>query len=737
MRAYDEFLRSKLRRAEPCGFDPTDVGTFLYDWQRDIVRWAIRRGRASIFADCGLGKTPMQLEWARNISAHSGKPVLILAPLAVASQTRREGEKFGIHVTVCRTASDVAEGVNVTNYEMLHHFTPNVFGGVVLDESSILKSFTGKTRTQIINAFAETPYRLACTATPSPNDYMELGNHAEFVGVMTRPEMLSMFFTHDGGDTSKWRLKGHAENPFWKWLCSWAVMVRKPSDLGYDDDGFTLPPMRVHDVTVDSEEPTPGALFALEASGLMERRRARRASLLPRVDAAAKLANGSDDAWLVWCDLNDESAALSERIRGAVEVVGAHSLEYKERALLDFAEGRSRVLVTKPSIAGFGLNLQRCHNIIFVGLSDSFEAYYQATRRCWRFGQESPVDVYVVTADTEGAVVRNIRRKEGEALRMAENMVANMQELNRADVRGSARESSPDARDVSVGNSWTMHLGDCVDVCREIGTESVGYSLFSPPFASLYTYSNSERDMGNCGDWEDFMAHFSYLIPELLRVTMPGRNLSFHCMQLPISKEREGYIGLRDFRGILIRAFEAAGWIYHSEVCIWKDPVTAMQRTKALGLLWKQIKKDSTMSRQGIADYVVTMRKPGANPRPVGHKPEDFPVDLWQKWASPVWMDINPSRTLNRDGAKEENDERHICPLQLDVIERCLALWSAPGDTVLSPFAGIGSEGYMAVKTGRKFIGAELKPSYYKLACKNLSQAESELASSTLFGALA
>lgn len=271
-----------------------------------------------------------------------------------------------------------------------------------------------------------------------------------------------------------------------------------------------------------------------------------------------------------------------------------------------------------------------------------------------------------------------------------------------------------------AGDGWMMILGDCVDEVGKMDTESVGYSIFSPPFASLYTYSASPRDMGNCSSDDEFFAHFGFLTPELFRVTMPGRLLSFHCMNLPLTKERDGVIGLRDFRGQLIRVFEDAGFIFHSETCIWKDPVTAMQRTKAIGLLWKQLKKDSCMSRQGIADYLVTMRKPGVNPAPVGKDEHDYPVSLWQQWASPVWMDINPSETLQCESAREHDDERHICPLQLDVIRRGVALWSNPGDLVLSPFAGIGSEGYVAVQMGRRFVGVELKESYFKQAVANM-----------------
>lgn len=723
---YATFLSRKAVTDPPTGLATVPpLNPALFDFQRDIVAWALRRGRAAIFADCGMGKTFMQCEWARHIP---GK-VLILAPLAVAGQTVRDMEHFGIKVGYARSQEQVREQITITNYEMLEHFDPAQFTGIVLDESSILKAYDGKTRTQIIESFRQTPFRLACTATPAPNDYMELGNHSEFLGVMSRVEMLAMFFVHDGGETQKWRLKGHAESEYWKWLCSWAVMIRKPSDLGYPDNDFTLPELVMHEVTVSVEDRTMGQLFAVQAQTLQERLQARRSTIAERVSDTAAIVNATADPFLVWCNLNDESAQLAKAIPGAVEVSGSDSVEAKERAMLGFAAGEIRVLVTKPSIAGFGMNWQHCNNMAFVGLSDSYEAFYQAVRRCWRFGQKKPVNVYVVTAETEGAVVANIKRKEADAMKMAENMVGHMKDLNTQAVHGGAsRVKDEYAREVAQAEGWTLHLADCIDVAREIPDDSLHYTIYSPPFASLYTYSNSDRDMGNCKDDATFMEQYRFLVRELYRATMPGRLTSFHCMNLPTSKQNHGYIGIRDFRGELIRLHEAEGWIFHSEVCIWKDPVTAMQRTKALGLLWKQLRKDSAMSRQGIPDYLVTMRKPGTNPENVSHTSEDFPVQLWQNFASPVWMDINPSDTLTYREAREHNDERHICALQLQVIERGIKLWSNPGDLIFSPFAGIGSEGYMALKMGRRFVGSELKRSYWEQACRNMELAKRDQA---------
>lgn len=735
---YEKFLASKLVRFAPVGFEikPEQINPLLggdFQYESDIVRWSLGRGRCALFEDCGLGKSFQQLEWSKFVSIHTGHPVLILAPLAVNLQTQGEGVKLGIPVTLCESSADLQPGVNITNYEKLHHFTPEGIGGIVLDESSILKSFDGKTRKQITEFAQGIHYRLCCTATPAPNDYMELGTHAEFLGAMTQSEMLAMFFVHDGGDTSKWRLKKHAEQEFWKWVCSWAVAIRRPSDLGYSDERFILPPLEIHQVTVESAV-QEGALFAVEARTLSERRDARRSSLEDRVRACAELvAAEPDEPWLIWCDLNVESEGLTKAIRDAVEITGSDSPEVKQSRMKAFIVGDVNDLVSKPSICGWGLNLQRCARMAFVGLSDSFEAFYQAVRRCYRFGQTRPVHAYVITSEAEGAVVRNIERKQRDAELMMEGMVKHMKSEMQKQVKGQVRDVAKYKPRIKESERWRIDNGDCVDMVKQIADESIDYSIFSPPFASLYTYSNSERDMGNAKTYDEFAQHFGFLSTELFRVIKPGRLLSFHCMNLPLSKQNDGVIGIRDFRGHLIRIFEDAGFTFHSEVCIWKDPVTAMQRTKAIGLLYKQLRKDSVLSRQGIPDYLVTMRKAtGPNAEPVTKTHESFPVDLWQEYASPVWMDIDAGDTLTRREAREQDDERHICALQLGVIDRAIKLWTNPNDLILSPFAGIGSEGYVALQMGRRFHGIELKESYWKQAVKNLGNAETNQQSDLL-----
>lgn len=723
---YKDFLKSKELKAVVSGFDIAieSLNENLFDFQAVIVKWALRRGKAAIFADTGLGKTIMQCSWADAVHKETGGDILIIAPLCVAHQTVEESAKFGISINYCRSMVDVTDGINITNYEMIEKFDIESFAGVVLDESSIIKHRDSKTRNLIINSCRNVHYKLSCTATPSPNDYMELGNQAEFLGIMSMPEMLAMFFIHDGGDTQKWRLKGHGKDKFWEWMATWAVVIRNPSDIGFDGSSYNLPGIVYHDhvvKTVDEE-----SLFPDVARGLLERNRARKDSVVDRVAKCAEIVNSSNDQFIVWCHLNDESKLLKESINDSDEVVGSDSIEKKERIIKDFESGRLRVLITKPSIAGFGLNWQHCFNAAFVGLSDSFEQYYQAVRRIYRFGQSKVVNVHVISADTEGSVVENIKRKEEQNKIISMEMIRHMSDAMNKEIFSATSEKSDYNRIFHKNGKFELHNADCIDLAREIETGSIDYSIFSPPFASLYTYSNSDRDMGNSKNHDEFFNHFKFLVDEMLRITRPGRLLSFHCMNLQTSKVNDGFIGIRDFRGELIRLFVDAGWIYHSEVCIWKNPVTAMQRTKALGLLHKTIRKDSSMCRQGIPDYLVTMRKPGVNDKPIPHTHEEFPVELWQQYASPVWMDINPSNTLQFRQARENEDERHICPLQLEVIERSIDLWTKEDDLVFSPFSGIGSEGYVSLKKGRRFIGSELKKSYYDTALKNLLSVSSE-----------
>lgn len=438
---YEDVIAAKSCAVDFAGIETDDLAPHLFPHQRDLVRWSLRRGRSAIFADTGLGKTAMQIEWARHVSARGR--VLILTPLAVAQQTVREAARFGVAAEYRR--ADEGDAITVTNYDMLHAFDPGAFAGVVLDESSILKSFDGSTRTELTDAFKSTPYRLCCTATPAPNDFTELGTHSAFLGAKTREEMLAEYFVHDGGSTQDWRLKGHAVAAFWRWVASWGAVVKRPSDLGHDDAGFALPPLRMHDHVVPTDHDdvlASGRLFADTSMTLAEQRAVRRSSIAKRVAMAAKICEGSEPA-IVWCELNDEGDALEAAIPDAVQVAGADDRDVKSDRLIGFSEGRHRVMISKPSLAGFGLNWQHCRKVVFVGASHSYEKEYQAIRRCWRFGQTMPVDVHVIRSDADEAIVQNMRRKVADAERMSAEMIAHVGDAVRHAVGGTARDWNP------------------------------------------------------------------------------------------------------------------------------------------------------------------------------------------------------------------------------------------------------------------------------------------------------
>ena len=439
---YEEFIKSKGIKTQTSGFDidKNELNPLLFEHQKDIVKWALKKGKAAIWSGTGTGKTNMELEFGKQVHEKTNGNILIVAPLAVTHQTVKEGLKFGYDVNICRTQEDVKKGLNITNYEMIEHFEPDKFIAIILDESSILKSFTGKYRTLLTEMFKETHYKLSCTATPSPNDYMELGTQAEFTGVMKRNEMLATFFVHDGGETPKWRLKGHAEDKFWEWIATWAVVFQKPSDLDYSDEGFELPELRIHEIVVPSPK-DPYCLIPKIAQTLQERRQARKDSLEKRVAKVAEIANARNEQFVVWCDLNAESEALKKSIDGAVEVKGSDKTEHKVDTSNNFISGDVRVIVSKPSIYGFGLNWQHCNKMIFTGLSDSYEQYYQAIRRIWRFGQKKDVDVYIVTSEAEGAVKANVERKEKDSEKLISEMVKHTQKILTEEIRGTSRET--------------------------------------------------------------------------------------------------------------------------------------------------------------------------------------------------------------------------------------------------------------------------------------------------------
>jgi hypothetical protein len=711
---YEEFIKSKLSKIEDSGFnvDINLINPKLFDFQKHIVQIALKKGRYAIFADCGLGKTAMQLSWAHEVVMHTGKSVLILCPLAVSGQTINEGEKFNIKVRKYNNQTE--SGIYITNYEQLENISLDSFCGVVLDESSILKNFTGVYKNLIIDRFKTFEYKLACTATPSPNDMMEIGNHAEFLNVMSRNEMLSMYFVHDGGETSKWRLKGHCETLFYEWISSWAIMLTNPADIGFYQDDYILPKLNFINNIIKTI-PKEDLLFNVGKINATDFNSELRITMVDRIEKVIEIVNNSNENFIIWTKHNEESDYLNKKIDGSFNVKGSDSAEHKESKLLGFSNNEFRVLITKTKIAQFGLNYQNCNNQVFASVDFSFESLYQAIRRSYRFGQKKEVNIFIITTDTMENVIENINKKQKIFEKMQKSLSVNLNLANKINKRYKSMEIN--------GDKYRLILGDCVNEMDSIESESVGFSVFSPPFAELYVYSDNPYDMGNSKDYNEFLIAFNFMVKKLERIMIPGRNVAIHCMDLPIQKGKEGYIGLRDFSGMILQTMLENNFIYHSRVTIWKNPVTEMQRTKALGLLHKQVKKDSSMSRVGIPDYLLVFRKNGENPNPIANS---IPVDVWQQYASPVWMDIDYSNTLNKNSAREEKDEKHICPLQLDTIERAIHLWSNENDVVFTPFMGIGSEIYQAVKMNRRGIGIELKESYFDIAVKNIESVSKE-----------
>lgn len=1071
MTNYAEFLEQKAPRIEASGTEPMPLHESLFPFQRAITEWAIRLGRAAIFSDCGTGKARMSLEWARHFAGR----VLVVAPLGVAYQTIEEGAAVNIGVHRVLTPGQTKEpGIYITNYERLHKFIGESYDAIVLDESSILKSLDGKTRTMLLREFTHIPRRLCCTATPSPNDVTELANHAEFLGVMSRVEMLATFFVHDSGGAGNrigWRLKGHAAKAMFEWMAEWAVYVRHPSDIGFENNGFILPPLSIRDEVVQTDWCPAGQLFPTGLGGIGSRSKVRRYTMPARIDRAVQLINDTAGQWLVWCGLNDEGRGLANALGdNCVLVEGKDTEEKKIDSERRWRAGHVRTMVTKPSIFGFGLNWQHCHNMMFLGLGDSYEQYYQAIRRCWRFGQGSPVDVHIVVSNVEGEIAANVRSKEAEASRMAEGVIESMREKQTAQLHGGERKVDEYKTDMAEGDGWRLMLGDSIERMGEVQDGSVALSIYSPPFASLYTYSASTRDIGNCADYEEFFDHFGHLIPKILKATIPGRRTCVHVQQVSTTKVTHGVIGWRDFRADVVKAYIAAGWVYDGEIVIDKDPQAQAIRTKALrngtpvltpdgwmpieeisrgdhvigkdgkptvvtavhrhgvrdvyrvyftdgasidcdaqhlwrvqsefqrhtsdrhrvvpletlmgegfrnargrnshtiplcepiqmpdallpldpytlgvllgdgglttptvtiatdpeiidsciwpdtvtprvyedrnngilfcglsspewntnalrvildelgllglasfdkfiplrylsssidqrwallqGLLdtdgmctrdgsvrfstsspqladdvnalvrslgglcrtrlisspqykykdttrigrpsflsiiqfngtkcpfcvqrkasrWKprtytawramedahpvgrdgvtcieveapdglfvakdyivthnskalmfiQKERDAAWLRPAMADYILLFRHPGENPVPVK---SDVTNDEWILWARPIWYGIRESDVLKYSAAREDKDEKHICPLQLETIRRCIRLWSNPGEVILDPFAGIGSTGYVALESKRRFVGIELKESYYKQALRHLDSATAQ-----------
>lgn len=785
---YTEYLKKKngsiTHEVTASAEDATQVqlNASLFKFQSAIVRWALQRRCAAIFADTGLGKSRMELAFADAVVAIEGPDtckVMIFTPLCTTQQLVDEAAKMGLasQVKAVRSMDQVSgASIYVANYEIADKFDMSHFKCVVLDESSILKHKECKTGQWLISKSQQAPYRLCLTATPCPNDYAEIMNQAAFLGVATHDYLLNTFFQRI--DNTKVRMRPHAMKPFATWLSTWSVWVSSPADLGFHDEAamYELPKLsieyevveipadRVQEAIAATEDAAPtetgtkkpkkkGAVMG----GFENRIKCRRMTLEDRIKACAAMVNADDSPWVVWCTLNDESHELAKLIQGAVELTGADPQAKKDAALRAFASGEKRVLVTKSEIAGFGLNWQHCHNMVFVSFTDSYESMYQAIRRCYRFGQTREVKVKIITTSVEKAVQDNIARKDREVSAIKTLMMRHMHaHWTDAGPRGAAAKPEAacqgicESRIVETGNA-RMIQGDCVAAMAEhMGEASVDYIVFSPPFQSLYRYSPDVCDVSNCANESQFEEHMRFVAKQLLRVLKPGRLMSFHCMNIPRRRLEHGDAcanSIIDLRGQLVRIFEAAGFLLQSEVCVFRDPVQAMYRTKAQGLFYKTFCGDASIARQALPDYVITMRKPGSNAVPIVHAAgPSNPMEKWIKLASPVWH-VNHSNTLNvkksvataacgagdfgstqgdsstddagapaspDDCEIETEDQKHPTPLQLEVIENCVDLWTNEGEIVLDPFSGIGSVGHVCKRLGRKYVGIELVDKYFE-----------------------
>ena len=810
---YQDFLKQNRIIDEGAGFEATDLNPMLFNWQAAITKWAMHKGRVLVGANCGLGKGPIQLEFLKQAHEYTDQPVIMFCPPGVKIQFKNDSDehggeaaKFGYEVEIVAEDDDIIDGINITNYERLmvrtqvpiddwadycqeydehqpielkrddkvvycerFRFYPGQFGAIALDEASILKHYGAKTRERLTRFAKNIPFRICATATPSPNDFMELINYADFLGIMNGKQSRAMFFIQDGNSSNKFRIKKPAWKPFWQWVASWAVVMEKPSDLGYDDNGYVLPELTTKVHVLKDENVPDGQLIAMTAQSLTEQSRVKRMTVEERCHKVAEIvARDPGKHYLIYVKRNAEGELLNKLIPNSVEVAGRHSENEKEDMLIGFAQGKYQILITKPEIGGFGLNLQgHCNHVISSYVDHSYEEVYQYIRRVWRFGQTKPVHHDIVAMDTEGDIITNQKRKERQAKQMHKEIVEQM------DIHDLQKDHTKKSEAVYMENTheekyWKIMLGDSAERLKELDDQSIDLVVTSVPFPAMYSYTDSERDIGNYDNSADLISHLKYVFISLLPKMKPGRVVDIHLAQGVAHLNREGYIGLWDFRGPLIQMMTEAGFHWDGEWTIEKDPQTERARSNTLGLMQKTLKNDASHMRPSVADYLLRFYAPGKNSTPINallaekgveggnyDSPDGWiTMPMWINWASNVWykhrkgmkwwegIDVtNVCGSLRKNGrqgygvaeGKGKDDEKHLCELQLDVIERCIALHSAPGELVCDPFNGIGSTGFQALKMGRRYVGCELKESYYYTAIKNLQWIEANSKQQDLF----
>lgn len=791
MNDYQSFLATKRITVPPTGFTvaPEAINPKLFLFQCVIARWMVSLGKAACFANVGLGKTWIQLEVARLVVEKTGGRVLIVTPLAVAPQTIREGhEKLNIEVTPVIDAAEVAgylatgdKHIFITNFDRIAEFDLSQFVGIIIDESSMLKHYS-KTFFWFTEACQNIPYRFCFTATPSPNDIVEIGNHATFLGIMHFKDMLARWFVGEGKVARRARLKHHAAKDFWRWLTSWAVCISDPADMGeqYAMPGYELPPMHLHEYRLPAPQASidrawaKGQLLPGDSSSATQFHAVKRESLAQRVEQARQIVADipESDPVILWCHTDYEADALKAAFPGAVEVRGSHTSKRKEETLMAFTEGKERMIITKPSIAGMGLNWQHCNQAIYVGVDFSFETTYQSMGRINRYGQQRDVHFHMIYSETEGSIAQTLKNKQVQFEAMQAEMSAAIREYGLFREESNQTMFTGAGSNKAEGKGWAFYEGDCVEVMRKLPANIIGLTVTSIPFGKdLYTYSDKEADVGNADTHEEFWAHMKFVIEELFRITRPGRCCAVHVKDLPLFQNRDGAQGIYPFSDDTTIAFRQAGWVLQSRITIEKDPVVEMEKTNSHGLLYKNWRERAELLRTGLPDYVLIFQKPGDDrDNRVLHDPNDetyfgdnkpqphewlqlptrkgqnnYNLPVWQRIANPcwkdveipsVWDDIQQTLVLNSKIAKDNKDERHLAPLQLDLIARIVHWKSSPGDLIFDPFGGVGSSGYEALKQKREFLGTELKPEYWRLGCKYLKEIEMEVNQPTIWNFL-
>jgi len=801
METYEQFMAKKRIVDEGNGFeiDRSLLNPMLFEWQKDIVGWVLKKGRVLIGLNCGLGKGPIQLEALKLINDHTNEPTIMFAPPGVKTQFKAiEAPKFGYDVNIADENQDIVNGINITNYERLikrerieHYeldlyfkrfaeyspkeikradkyieverfrFNPNQFAGIALDEASILKHYGAKTRERLTEFAKNIPFRICATATPAPNDIYELSSYAEFLGIANMRQIKAKYFIQDGNTSSVFRLMKPAINKWWKFVATWAIIIEKPSDLGYSDEGYELPKLAVKNHVITDTNLTPGALFAMPAKTMAEGERIKRKTVQIRCEKVAEIANADDDHKLIFIRRNEEGVLLNKLIPNSVEVAGRHSEETKEERLIGFAQGKCKILITKPKMGGFGLNFQEhCHRIISGNMNYSSEEKYQYERRVYRFRQENNVQHDIVTMDTEDKILSALNAKEKKMSETIKEVVKRMDIHDLSKQKKVKKDAGDVETDEYVSEYWKILLGDSCERAKELKDQSIDTVVTSVPFPAMYAYTNFDEDIGNYETAEDLCEHLKYVFIEMLPKMKPGAMCHIHIAQGVAFRNRHGYQGLWDFAGPLVKMMESVGWEHYSDITIEKDPQTQAARNHSHPLMQKTVFSDAASLGASVPDFLLLFKAPGekekvtallSDPLIQGKytSPDGWiTMDMWINWASNVWLmhrkgmkwweGINVTRVLGailnhktkeRDGfgirsARDEEDEKHLCELQLDIIERCIAIHTKPGDLVCDPFNGIGSVGFQALTMGRRYVGLEIKKSYWLTAIKNLEYAE-------------